>query len=39
MDKKKRKYKLRTFIVDCVMIPLTGGLWFVWIFCREMRNR
>jgi hypothetical protein len=36
---KRRKYTLVNFLVDLLMIGLTGGLWIFWIFCREMRNR
>lgn len=35
----RRKYGFGNFLVDCFMICITGGLWFVWIFAREMRNR
>lgn len=35
---KKRKYRLRNFLFDLVMFCLTGGLWLIWIFCREFRN-
>lgn len=34
-----RRYRLRNFIFDLLMIMITGGLWFIWIFVREMRNR
>lgn len=27
------------FIGDILMVFLTGGLWLIWIFIREMRNR
>ena len=33
------KYRIRSFIFDLIMIALTGGLWLIWIFIREMRNR
>lgn len=36
---KRRKYKLRHFLFDVVMICCTFGFWFIWIYCREMRNR
>ena len=35
----QRSYGVTNFIGDCFMIIITGGLWFVWIFVREMRNR
>lgn len=34
-----KKYKLRNFAFDLLMIVLTGGLWLIWIFVREMRGR
>lgn len=36
---KHKKYKLRNFIIDVVACVLTCGLWLIWIFAREMRNR
>jgi len=38
MSNTKRKYTLFSFIFDCFMIVLTGGLWLIWIFVREMRR-
>lgn len=35
---RRRKYTAGNFLLDCFMIFLTGGLWIVWIFAREMRN-
>lgn len=35
----QRKYGTSNFIFDLIMICLTAGLWLIWIFCREMRNR
>ncbi len=35
----KKKYKIRNFIWDLFMLGITGGLWIIWIFIREMRNR
>jgi hypothetical protein len=34
-----RRYGVFRFLVDVTMCMLTGGLWLVWIFVREMRNR
>lgn len=34
-----RKYGLLNFIGDVIMCCITGGLWLIWIFVREMRNR
>jgi hypothetical protein len=27
------------FVGDLIMLTLTGGLWFIYIFVREMRRR
>lgn len=36
---KLKKYGIRSFLFDIFMLAITGGLWFIWIICREMRNR
>lgn len=36
---RKGKYGLINFIFDVILLLLTGGLWLVWIFVREMRRR
>lgn len=36
---KQRKYTVCAFLFDLFMIAITGGLWLIWIFVREMRNR
>jgi hypothetical protein len=36
--KAKKRYGFGSFIFDLVMTGLTGGLWLIWIFCREMRG-
>lgn len=36
---RERKYGFWSFVGDCLMVVLTGGLWLIWIFVREMRNR
>jgi len=28
-----------SFLFDLLMVMLTGGLWLIWIFVREMRKR
>ena len=33
-----RKYGFWNFIGDALMTLLTGGLWLIWIFVREMRH-
>lgn len=34
-----KKYGIGSFIFDLFMICITGGLWLIWIFVREMRGR
>lgn len=34
-----RKYGFWNFIGDVILSCLTGGLWLIWIFVREMRLR
>lgn len=36
---RRRKYTAVNFLVDITLSCLTGGLWLIWIFCREMRSR
>ncbi|GAB3402099.1 hypothetical protein GCM10027515_11450 [Schumannella luteola] len=33
------RYNLLKFLLDCAATLLTGGLWLIWIFVREMRYR
>lgn len=35
----RRAYGCLAFLFDILMTVITGGLWLIWIFCREMRNR
>lgn len=35
----RKKYKLRNFAFDVVLTCVTGGLWLIWVFCRELRSR
>lgn len=35
---KQSKYGFWKFCGDCLMVILTGGLWLIWIFVREMRK-
>lgn len=39
--RKQRRggYGILNFILDLFLIGLTGGLWLIWIFIREMRYR
>ena len=36
--RRYKPYGLLAFLFDCIMVLLTGGLWFIWIFVREMRR-
>jgi len=36
---QKRGYGCMSFLGDCFMTVITGGLWMIWIFIREMRRR
>lgn len=33
-----KTYGPAKFLVDLVLTILTGGLWLIWIFVREMRR-
>lgn len=33
-----RKYGFFNFLFDILLTCITGGLWLIWIFCREMRR-
>lgn len=33
-----RRYSLGNFMFDLIMTALSGGLWLIWIFVREMRG-
>jgi hypothetical protein len=35
----KKQYGLFRFIWDVALVLVTGGLWLIWIFVREMRSR
>lgn len=35
---KRRRYGLMSFLFDVIMVTITGGLWLIWIFVREMRR-
>jgi hypothetical protein len=34
-----RKYGFCHFLFDATLTVLTGGLWLIWIFVREIRGR
>jgi len=33
----RRRYGLFNFIFDGVMTIITGGIWLIWVFVREIR--
>lgn len=35
----RKHYGFGSFLGDCIMTVITGGLWLIWVFVREMRNR
>lgn len=35
----RKRYGFWKFLFDVFMTTITGGLWLIWIFVREMRNR
>lgn len=35
----QRRYGCLAFLFDIFMTCITGGLWLIWIFVREMRLR
>jgi hypothetical protein len=37
--RQRPKYGFWKFVGDVLMVGLTGGLWLIWIFVREMRRR
>lgn len=37
--RQRRKYGFFHFFFDCALVMITGGLWLIWIFVREMRKR
>lgn len=36
---RRTRYGFWGFVGDVIMTLLTGGLWLIWVFVREMRNR
>jgi len=34
-----RRYGFWNFIGDAILTMFSGGLWLIWIFVREMRQR
>ena len=37
--RNKKPYGVFRFLVDVTLTCITAGLWLIWIFVREMRNR
>ena len=35
----RQKYGIVNFAIDALLTVITGGLWLIWIFVREMRRR
>ena len=35
---KTREYGVLNFLFDLILVGITGGLWLIWIFVREMRR-
>lgn len=33
-----KEYTVGSFIFDLIMTAITGGVWLIWIFIREMRG-
>ena len=34
-----KRYGVLNFAFDAILVLVTGGLWLIWIFVREMRKR
>ena len=34
----KKNYGMFQFLVDATLTVVTGGIWLIWIFCREIRS-
>lgn len=37
-QRQRKPYGFFGFVFDCAMTLVTGGLWLIWIFVREMRR-
>lgn len=35
----RNRYGVINFAFDALLVVITGGLWLIWIFAREMRRR
>ena len=38
MSRNNAKYGLGKFLLDVILTLITGGLWLIWIFVREIRG-
>lgn len=38
-NRRTYNYGCFGFILDCILTLVTGGLWLIWVFVREMRRR
>ena len=38
MARNAPKYGLGKFLFDVILVLITGGLWLIWIFVRELRG-
>lgn len=34
----ERRYGFWNFVLDVLLVSLTGGLWIIWILIREIRK-
>lgn len=39
INRNRKRYGIMAFLFDLILVCITGGLWLIWIFVREMRNR
>lgn len=35
---RRRRYGFFNFLLDIIMVGITGGLWLIWIIVREARR-
>jgi hypothetical protein len=38
MSRKAPRYGFGKFLLDVILTLITGGLWLIWIFVREIRG-
>jgi ABC-type enterobactin transport system permease subunit len=39
MSRNRSHYGIINFLFDVILTVLTGGIWLIWIFVREMRRK